>query len=57
MTNPGLLWLAGGIFLMSYAALAYAVTPVEEEHLTKTYGDSYRSYCQRVPRYLGISKE
>ena len=42
---------------LSYIALAYAVTLVEEEHLTRAYGDSYRQYCQRVPRYLGIPKE
>jgi protein-S-isoprenylcysteine O-methyltransferase Ste14 len=48
-----LAWIA----LLSYAALAYGITLVEEEHLTKTYGDSYRSYCQRVPRYLGIPQE
>ena len=45
------------IGLLSYIVLAYAVTLVEEEHLTRTYGDSYRAYCQRVPRYLGIPKE
>lgn len=45
------------IGLLSYVALAYAVTLVEEEHLKRTYGDSYREYCQRVPRYLGFPKE
>jgi protein-S-isoprenylcysteine O-methyltransferase Ste14 len=42
--------------LLSYVALAYAVTLVEEEHLTRTYGEAYREYCQRVPRYLGLPK-
>jgi len=45
-------WLA----ILSYAALVYAVTLVEEEHLIRTYGESYRDYCQRVPRYLGLPK-
>ena len=45
-----LAWLG----LLAYAALAYAVTLVEEEHLSRTYGESYREYCQRVPRYLGL---
>jgi len=45
-------WLA----ILSYAALVYAVTLVEEEHLIRTYGESYREYCQRVPRYLGLPK-
>jgi protein-S-isoprenylcysteine O-methyltransferase Ste14 len=44
------------IGLLSYAGLVYAVTLIEEEHLTRIYGDSYREYCQRVPRYLGLPK-
>ena len=44
------------IGLLTYAALAYAVTLVEEEHLIRTYGESYREYCQQVPRYLGLPK-
>jgi protein-S-isoprenylcysteine O-methyltransferase Ste14 len=47
-----LAWLG----LLAYAALAYAVTLVEEEHLIRTYGNSYREYCQQVPRYLGLPK-
>ena len=47
-----LAWLG----LLSYVALAYAVTLVEEEHLIRTYGESYRDYCQRVPRYFGLPK-
>ncbi len=44
------------IGLLTYAALAYAVILVEEEHLIRTYGESYREYCQRVPRYFGLPK-
>jgi protein-S-isoprenylcysteine O-methyltransferase Ste14 len=44
------------IGLLAYAALAYAVTLVEEEHLIRTYGESYREYCQQVPRYFGLPK-
>lgn len=47
-----LVWLG----LLGYAALVYAVTLVEEEHLAHIYGDPYREYCQRVPRYLGLPK-
>jgi protein-S-isoprenylcysteine O-methyltransferase Ste14 len=42
--------------LLAYAALVYVVTLVEEEHLIRTYGESYREYCQQVPRYLGLPK-
>lgn len=45
------------IGLLTYVALAYAVTLVEEEHLTRTYGASYQEYCQHVPRYLGFPKD
>ena len=44
------------IGLLAYATLAYVVTRIEEEHLTHIYGDSYREYCQCVPRYLGLPK-
>lgn len=43
-----LAWLG----LLSYAALAHAVTLVEEEHLTRVYGETYREYCSRVPRFF-----
>lgn len=44
------------IGMLAYIALAYAVTLIEEEHLTRVYGDSYMEYCQRVPRYIGLPK-
>ncbi len=44
------------IGLLSYIALAFAVTLLEEEHLNRIYGASYRDYCKRVPRYLGLPK-
>ena len=47
---------AAWIGFLAYAALVYAVTRIEEEHLTRIYGDPYREYCQRVPRYLGTPK-
>jgi protein-S-isoprenylcysteine O-methyltransferase Ste14 len=49
--NP-LAWLG----LFGYLGLVYAVTLVEEEHLTRVYGDAYRQYCQQTPRYFGIRK-
>lgn len=45
------------IGLLAYAVLAYAVARVEEEHLTRVYGDPYRDYCRRVPRFLGLPKD
>jgi protein-S-isoprenylcysteine O-methyltransferase Ste14 len=28
----------------------------EEEHLERVFGDEYRAYCARTPRYLGWPK-
>lgn len=44
------------IGLLSYVVLAYAVTLLEEEHLSRIYGASYLDYCKRVPRYFGFPK-
>jgi len=44
------------IGLLSYAALVYAVARVEEEHLTRVYGQAYLEYCNRVPRFFGLLK-
>ncbi len=46
----------GWIGLLSYLVLAYLVARVEEEHLTRVYGQSYRDYCSRVPRFIGLPK-
>ena len=43
----------GLLGLASYLALAYAVARIEEEHLARIYGQDYRDYCARVPRFLG----
>jgi len=45
------------IVLFTYALLVTSVARVEEEHLTKTYGQSYLDYCDRVPRFIGRSKD
>jgi protein-S-isoprenylcysteine O-methyltransferase Ste14 len=39
--------------MLSYCILVYGVARVEEEHLTRVYGETYREYCARVPRFLG----
>ncbi len=49
--------LLGWIGLLSYLVLAYFVTCIEEEHLTRAYGQSYRNYCARVPRFIGWLKK
>jgi protein-S-isoprenylcysteine O-methyltransferase Ste14 len=41
-------WLS----MLTYCILACAVAHSEEEHLTRVYGDAYREYCARVPRFF-----
>lgn len=43
-----LVWIG----FLAYAILVYAVARVEEEHLTRVYGEAYRKYCARVRRFL-----
>ena len=50
-TPPGL------IALVTFAILAYSVTRMEEEHLTRVYGQSYLDYCARVPRFIGLPRK
>jgi hypothetical protein len=47
-----LAWLG----LLGLLPWSNAVTLVEEEPLTRAYGDSYREYCRRTPRYVGRPK-
>ncbi len=46
-------WYALGWVLM-LPVMTHMMVLTEEEHLRNAYGDKYISYCQRVPRYLGI---
>lgn len=46
--NPWVYLLGGGFFLGTYAALVAN----EERYLLARFGDSYRAYCQDVPRFL-----
>ena len=43
--------------ILSYMLLVYAIARVEEEHLERVYGDDYRQYCARVPRFFGFSNK
>ena len=39
-----------------WIAFFYLVVPAEERFLVKEYGDAYREYMNRTPRWLGIPK-
>ncbi len=46
-------WYGAG-WLILYAAIFHMMVITEEEHLHRIFGDEYRQYCKRVPRYLGV---
>lgn len=41
------------IGLAAYVLLVFLVARIEEEHLEQVYGQEYRDYCARVPRFVG----
>jgi protein-S-isoprenylcysteine O-methyltransferase Ste14 len=50
---------ASGLFLLLILvpiALSMATAPAEERFCSEKYGDSYRKYMNRTPRWLGVSK-
>jgi protein-S-isoprenylcysteine O-methyltransferase Ste14 len=53
-----LLWpsWAGFLWASLWLVITYRMVQLEEEHLEKTFGDKYRDYCKRAPRYLGLPK-
>ncbi len=46
----GLLWAS------LWPVIANLMVRGEEEHLGMVFGDEYREYCKRTPRYLGLPK-
>jgi protein-S-isoprenylcysteine O-methyltransferase Ste14 len=46
-------WFALGWWVL-FAAMTHMMVLTEEEHMQSVYGEAYRQYCQRVPRYLGF---
>ena len=39
-----------------WIAFFYIVVPTEERFLVEQYGDAYREYMERTPRWIGIPK-
>jgi protein-S-isoprenylcysteine O-methyltransferase Ste14 len=54
-----LLWpsLLGGIWVCLYLVIAHIMVRTEEPHLARLFGDEYREYCARTPRYVGRPKQ
>jgi protein-S-isoprenylcysteine O-methyltransferase Ste14 len=49
--------MLGWIGFLSYIVLVYCVVRVEEEHLARVYGQAYRDYCLRIPRFIGLPRK
>lgn len=39
--------------LIASAVSLHLLVLVEEEHLLRTFGEQYRAFCRKVPRYVG----
>lgn len=48
-------WHAFG-WLAVYFILVHLVVITEEEHLQRVFGEEYKRYCHRTPRYLGLPR-
>ena len=44
------------LFTILLIAASFYFAPVEEQSCLETYGDAYREYMKRTPRYIGIPK-
>ena len=53
-----LLWPSwtGALWASLWLPIAYVMVKGEEAHLENVFGDEYRDYCLRTPRYLGFPK-
>ncbi|MGA7578848.1 MAG: methyltransferase family protein [Desulfobaccales bacterium] len=53
----GSIWsILFAIYLIVTLFYFYWTTTLEEEFLTEKYGDSYRKYLKKTPRYLGLPR-
>jgi len=48
---------AGAAWAAAWLLIAHWMVMGEEEHLQKVFGDEYRAYCARTPRYLGLPRK
>lgn len=49
-------WYQAG-WLVLYVLVFHMMVITEEEHLANFFGDLYKDYCHRVPRYIGMPKK
>jgi protein-S-isoprenylcysteine O-methyltransferase Ste14 len=47
----------GAVWASMWLIIAKLMVRGEEAHLENIFGDQYREYCMRTPRYLGLPKK
>lgn len=47
----------GALWASLWLLITHLMVRGEETHLEKVFGDEYRAYCARTPRYLGLPKQ
>ena len=54
-----LLWpsWSGVVWVAIYMFIAHMMVRTEEEHLSRIYGDDYKQFCERTPKYIGIPRK
>ncbi len=59
MVGYALLWPSwqGMLWASLWLVIAHLMVRGEEVHLENIFGDEYRDYCLRTPRYLGLPKK
>lgn len=59
LTGYALVWpsWSGALWVALYLSITTIMVRIEEEHLGRIYGEEYRIYCERTPRYIGIPKK
>jgi protein-S-isoprenylcysteine O-methyltransferase Ste14 len=52
MGRTALAWIG----LVEYMLVVHLIVLIEEEHLERRFGEGYREYRRRTPRYLGVPR-
>lgn len=47
----------GTIWASMWVVIAHLMVRSEEVHLVSVFGDEYKNYCARTPRYVGLAKK
>lgn len=59
MIGYAMLWPSwtGGLWAGMWLLITHLMVRCEETHLENVFGDKYRDYCARTPRYVGLLRK